>query len=81
MCPRAPGSAFLRGELQCELCTTGIKKDLATLATQVASRVSKARLCITEAPVDVQAATVPPYSVVLAQLTTHGHSYSGDVTQ
>jgi hypothetical protein len=57
------------------------KERLSCLATQVGSRVSKAHLCITEAPVDVQAATARPYSVVLAQLTTHRHGYSDNVTQ
>jgi hypothetical protein len=32
------------------LWTTGIKKDLAALVMQLGSRVSKARLCVTEAP-------------------------------
>jgi hypothetical protein len=33
------------------LWTTGIKKDLAALVTQLGSRVSKARSCVIEAPV------------------------------
>jgi hypothetical protein len=40
MCPTAPGG----------LWTTGIKKDLAALGTQLGSRVSKARPCVTEVP-------------------------------
>jgi hypothetical protein len=60
--------------------TIGIKKGLAALGTQLGSRVSKAHSCVTEACVDVQAATVRPYSAALAQLTTPGHGYSGDVT-
>jgi hypothetical protein len=71
MCPTAPGG----------LWTTGIKKDLVILGTQVGSRVSKARSCVTETPVDVQAATVCLYSAASAQLTTPGHDYSGDMTQ
>jgi hypothetical protein len=59
---------------------TGIKKGLAALGTQLDSHVSKARLCITEAAVDVQDTTVCPYSAVLAQLTTLGHGYNGDTT-
>jgi hypothetical protein len=71
MCPTAPGG----------LWTTGIKKGLAALGTWLGSRVSKARSCITEAPADMQAATVSPYSAVSAQLTTPGHGYSGDMTR
>jgi hypothetical protein len=62
------------------LWTTGIKKALAALGTQLGSRVSMARSCVTEAPVDVQAATVRLYSAVSVQLTTPGHGYSGDMT-
>jgi hypothetical protein len=40
------------------LWTTGIKKGLAALGTQLGSRVSMVRSCVTEALVDVQAATV-----------------------
>jgi hypothetical protein len=63
------------------LWTTEIKKSLPALGTRLASRVSKACLCVTEAPVDVQAATVHPYSATLAQLTTPGHGYRGDTTR
>jgi hypothetical protein len=68
--PRPPG----------ELWITGIKKSLDALSTQLGSRVFKAHSCITEALVDVQVATVHPYSAALAQLTTPGHDYNGDVT-
>jgi hypothetical protein len=69
-CPMAPSSAFLRVELRCchvphgpsGLWTTGIKKGLAALGTQLGSRVFKARSCITKASVDVQAAIVHLYS-------------------
>jgi hypothetical protein len=61
------------------LWTTGIKKGLAVLGTQVGSCVSKARSCITEASADVQAATVRPYSAASAHLTTLGHDYNGDM--
>jgi hypothetical protein len=40
-----------------------------------------ARSCVTEAPEEVQAATVRPYSAASVQLTTPRHGYSGDVTQ
>jgi hypothetical protein len=40
MCPMAPDG----------LWTTGIKKGLAALGTQLGSCVSKARSCVTEAP-------------------------------
>jgi hypothetical protein len=62
------------------LWTTGIKKYLAALDTQLGSRVFKACSCITEVPTDVQAATVRPYSAASVQLTTSGHGYNGDVT-
>jgi hypothetical protein len=71
MCPTAPGGLWI----------TGIKKCLAALGIQLGSRVSKSRLCVTEAPVDVQAATVHSYSAASAQLTTSGYGYSGDVTR
>jgi hypothetical protein len=71
MCPTAPNG----------LWTTGIKKSLATLGTQIGSRVYKARSCVNEAPEDMHAATVHPYSAASAQLTTPEHGYSGDVTQ
>jgi hypothetical protein len=61
--------------------TIEIKKCLAALGTQLGSRVSKARLCITEVLADVQAATVRPYSAASAHLTTHVHDYSGDMTR
>jgi hypothetical protein len=57
------------------------KKGLAALGTQLGSHVSKARSCITKAPVDVQAATVHPHSAASTQLTTPGHGYSGGMTQ
>jgi hypothetical protein len=63
------------------LSPTGIKKGLAALGTQLGSRVSKARSCVTGAPADMQAATVHPYSAASAQLTTPGHGYSGDMTR
>jgi hypothetical protein len=69
--PRPPGG----------LWTIGIKKDLAALGTQLDSRVSKARLCITKVPADMQDATVHPYSVASGQLTTPGHDYNGDMTR
>jgi hypothetical protein len=68
MCPTAPNG----------LWTTGIKKSLATLGTQIGSRVYKARSCVNEAPEDMHAATVHPYSAASAQLTTPEHGYSGD---
>jgi hypothetical protein len=71
MCPTAPGGLWI----------TGIKKGLAALATQLGSCVSMARSCITEAPADVQAAIVRPYSAMSAQLTTLGHGYRGDTTR
>jgi hypothetical protein len=71
MCSTAPGG----------LWTTGIKKDLAILGTQLGSRVSKARSCVTEAPVDVQAATVCLHSATSTQLTTPGHDYNDDMTR
>jgi hypothetical protein len=58
------------------LWTTGIKKGLAALGTQLGSRISKAHSCVTEAPADVQAATVRPHSAALAQLITPGHGYN-----
>jgi hypothetical protein len=48
---------------------------------QLGSRVSKARSCVTEASVDVHAATVRLYSAASAQLITPGHDYSGDMTR
>jgi hypothetical protein len=63
------------------LWTTGIKKVLAALGTQLGSRVSMARSCVTEMPADVQAATMRLYSVTSAQLTTPRHGYRGDTTQ
>jgi hypothetical protein len=48
---------------------------------QLGSRVSKARSCITEAPADVQAATVRLYSVASDQLATPEHGYRDDTTQ
>jgi hypothetical protein len=54
-----------------ELWTTGIKKCLAALDTQLGSRVYKARSCITEVPAEVSS----------AQLTTPGHGYRGDTTR
>jgi hypothetical protein len=63
------------------LWTTGIKKGLAALGTQLGSRISKAHSCVTEAPIDVQAATVRPYNAASAQLTTLGYGYSGDTTR
>jgi hypothetical protein len=71
MCPTAPGG----------LWTTGIKKALAILGTQLGSRISKARSCVTEALTDVQATTVRPYSVASTQLITPGHGYSGDMVR
>jgi hypothetical protein len=71
MCPTAPSG----------LWTTGIKKSLAALGTQLGPRVSKARSCITEAPADVQATTVRLYSAASAQLTTPGYGYRGDMTR
>jgi hypothetical protein len=52
----ARGSAFLRGELRCchvshspgGLWTTGIKKGLDALGTQLGSCVFKTRSCVTE---------------------------------
>jgi hypothetical protein len=49
-----------------ELWTTGIKKGLAALGTQLDSHVFKTRLCVTEAPADVKAATVRLYSAASA---------------
>jgi hypothetical protein len=63
------------------LWTTGIKKGLATLGTQLGSCVFKARSCVTKVPTDMQAATARPYSATSAQLTTPGHGYRGDTTQ
>jgi hypothetical protein len=71
MCPTPPGGLWI----------TGIKKSLAALGTQLGSRVSKARSCVTEVPADVQATTVRPYSAVSAQLITPEHGYNGDVTR
>jgi hypothetical protein len=64
-----------------DLWTTGIKKGLAALGTQLGSRVSKARSCVTEAFADVQTATVRPYSAASARLTTPRHGYNGDATR
>jgi hypothetical protein len=63
------------------LWTTGIKKGLVAIGTQLGSCVSKARSCVTEAPAVMQAATVCPYSAASAQLTTLGHDYNGDMTR
>jgi hypothetical protein len=63
------------------LCTTGIKKGLVALGTQLGSRIFKAHSCVTEAPADVHVATVCLYSAASAQLTTPGHSYKGDMTR
>jgi hypothetical protein len=63
------------------LWTTGIKKGLAALDTQLGSRVSKPCSCVTEASTDVHAATVQLYSAALTQLITHGHSYNGKMTR
>jgi hypothetical protein len=51
-----------------------------SLGTQLGSRVSRARSCITEVPADVQAAIMHPYSVASTQLITPGHGYNGDMT-
>jgi hypothetical protein len=58
-----------------------IKKCLAALGTQLALRIFKARSCVTEAPADVQAVTVRPHSAASAQLITHVHCYSCDMTR
>jgi hypothetical protein len=71
MCPTTLGG----------LWTTGIKKGLVALGTQVGSRVFKARSCVTEAPADVHAATVRLYSAASAQLITPGYDYRGDTTR
>jgi hypothetical protein len=63
------------------LWTIGIKKGLAALGTQLGSCVSKVCLYVNEAPADVHAATVHPYSAASAQLTTPGHGYRGDMTR
>jgi hypothetical protein len=63
------------------LWAVGIKKGLAALGTQLGSRVSRARSCVTEVLGDVQAATVWLYSVASAQLTTPGHGYNGNMTR
>jgi hypothetical protein len=63
------------------LWITGIKKCLAALGTQLGSHISNAHSCVTEASVDVHAATVRLYSAASAQLTTPGHGYSGDMTR
>jgi hypothetical protein len=60
---------------------SGIKKGVATLGTQLDSRVSMACSCITEALAGVQVTTVHLYSVASAQLTTPGHGYRADTTQ
>jgi hypothetical protein len=87
---RGPGPRLLAevssGAATCQLAsdglwTTGIKKGLAVLGTQLGSCVSKACSCITEASADVQAATVRPYSAASAHLTTLGHDYNGDMTR
>jgi hypothetical protein len=70
-CPTAPD----------RLWTTGIKKGLVVIGSQLGSRVFKARSCVTKAPADVQAATMRLYSAALAQLTTPGHGYRGDTTR
>jgi hypothetical protein len=61
--------------------TTGIKKGLAALGTQLDSCISKACSCVTETPADMQVATMWLYSVVSAHLTTPGHGYNGDMTR
>jgi hypothetical protein len=71
MCPTTPGGPW----------TTGIKKDLAALRTQLGSRVSKARSCATEAPAYVHAATVRLYNAASTQLTTPEHDYRDDMTR
>jgi hypothetical protein len=71
MCPTTPDG----------LWTTGIKKDLAAQGTQLDSCVFKARSCISEAPADVQAATVRLYSAASTQLITLGHGYRCDTTR
>jgi hypothetical protein len=86
--PRPQTSAFLRGSSGAATChtapgglwTTGMKKGIAALGTQLGSCVSKARSCVTEAPANVHAATVHPHSASLAQLTTPEYGYSGDIT-
>jgi hypothetical protein len=71
MCPMTPGGPW----------TTGIKKDLAALRTQLGSRVFKARSCATEAPAYVHAATVHLYNAASTQLSTSEHGYRGDMTR
>jgi hypothetical protein len=63
------------------LWTTGIKKGLAALGTQLGSRVSMACSCVTEALADVQVTIVHLYSAASAQLTTPGHGYRADTTR
>jgi hypothetical protein len=72
MCPMAPGSAFLRGELRCchvshgpvRLWTIGIKK--GSRPRHVARLTCFQGTLV--APVDVQVATVHLYSATSAQL-------------
>jgi hypothetical protein len=64
-----------------ELWTTGIKKCLAALVTQLGSRISKVCSYVTEAPADVQVAIVRLCSAASTQLTTPEHSCSCDMTR
>jgi hypothetical protein len=85
----APGSAFLREELRCSHVSHGPrravdhrkKERLSCPGMQLGSRIFQTRLCVTEAPADMQTATVRLYSAASAQLTTHGHGYSSDMTR
>jgi hypothetical protein len=61
-------------------CGPRNKKGLVALVTQLGSRVSKARSCVSEVPVDVQTATVRLYSTASAHLTIPVHSCKGDTT-
>jgi hypothetical protein len=63
------------------LWTTGIKKGLAALGTQLGSRVSMACSCITEALLDMQVTIVRLYSAASTQLTTPAHGYRADMTR
>jgi hypothetical protein len=64
-----------------ELWTTGIKKCLAALGTQLGSRISNACSYVTEAHADVQAVIVRLCSTASTQLTTPEHSCSYDMTR
>jgi hypothetical protein len=83
----ARGYAFLREELQCCHVSHSPRRDvdyrnkkgLAALGTQLGSRVSKTRSCVTKAHADVHAATVRLYNAASAQLTTPGHGYRGEM--